>query len=220
MKAVIFDFNGTLFDDTRFHVIAWERYMRKKFGIELTETQVRAGFIGPNNSQIFRNYFGDTFTPEQAHAWSLEKEAEYRAAVREDLSKPQLMEGAPELFDLLVARGMPFALATASELPNVEFYLNDLGLKNWFTLDNIVYDQGKLASKPDPAFYLEAMRRLNMDPADCVVCEDSAAGIEAARRAGAGRIIAIDRTTPRETLEANPAIHAIIHDYYGFERFL
>ena len=220
MKAVIFDFNGTLFDDTRFHIRAWQRYARKRFGLDLTEAEVRAGFIGPNNSQIIHNYFGDRFTPEQVHTFSLEKEAEYRACVREEQSNPRLIDGAPELFDLLTERGIPFALATASELPNVEFYLNDLGLKKWFTLERIVYDEGKLASKPDPAFYLEAMRRLNLDPADCIVCEDSAPGIEAARRAGAGRIIAIDRTTPRDVLDANPAIHAIIHDYFGFERFL
>ena len=220
MKAVIFDFNGTLFDDTRFHIRGWQRYMRERFGLELTEAEVRAGFIGPNNSQIFHNYFGDKFTPEQVHAYSLEKEAAYRAEVLAENAHPQLIEGATELFDLLVERGIPFALATASEFPNVEFYLNDLGLKKWFTLDRIVYDEGKLPSKPDPAFYLEAMRRLNVDPSDCVVCEDSAPGIEAARRSGAGRVIAIDRTTPRDILESNPAIHAIIHDFRNFERFL
>ena len=220
MKAVIFDFNGTLFDDTRFHVISWRRFMRKRFGIELTEEQVRAEFIGPNNSQIFHNRFGDRFTPEEIHAYSLEKEAEYRAAVLEDSANPQLIEGAPALFDLLAERNIPFALATASERPNVDFYLNDLGLTKWFALDRIVYDEGKLASKPDPAFYLEAMRRLNVAPADCIVCEDSAAGIEAARRAGAGCIIAIDRTTPMEKLKATPCIHAIIHDYMDFARFL
>ena len=220
MKAVIFDFNGTLFDDTRFHVISWRRYMRKRFGIELTEEEVRTRFIGPNNSQIFRNNFGDRFTQEEIHAYSLEKEAEYRAAVLEDSANPQLIEGAPALFDLLAERGIPFALATASELPNVQFYLNELGLKKWFTLERIVYDEGKLPSKPDPAFYLEAMRRLGAAPADCIVCEDSAAGIEAARRAGAGRIVAIDRTTPLEKLESNPCVHAIVHDYTDFARFL
>ena len=220
MKAVIFDFNGTLFDDTRFHVISWRRYMHRRFGLELTEGDVRTRFIGPNNSQIFRNNFGDRFSPEEVRAFSLEKEAEYRAAVLEDSAHPQLIEGAPELFDLLTERGIPFALATASERPNVEFYLNELGLKKWFTLDRVVYDEGKLASKPDPAFYLEAMRRLGIAPGDCIVCEDSAAGIEAARRAGAGKIIAIDRTVPREKLEATPCIHAIVHDYRDFERFL
>lgn len=219
MRAVLFDFNGTLFDDTRFHLRAWQRYMRRKFGIELTLEEVRRDFIGPNNSTIFHNYFGDRFSDAQLHAFSREKEEEYRAAARAE-GRLQLMEGAPELFDLLTERGVPFALATASEMDNVRFYLNDLGLDRWFTMDRIVYDQGLLASKPDPAFYLEAARRLSVRPEDCVVAEDSPSGIQAAASAKAGRIIAIDRTAPREWLEANGDIYAIVHDFWGFERFI
>ena len=219
MKAVLFDFNGTLFDDTRFHVRAWQKYMREKFGIALTLDEVRRDFIGPNNSTIFRNRFGDRFSAEEIRAFSREKEAEYRAAARAE-GALYLMEGAPELFDALTERGVPFALATASELDNVQFYLEDLGLKKWFTMDRIVYDQGLLPSKPDPAFYLEAARRLKMRPEDCVVAEDSPSGIQAAANARAGRIVAIDRTAPRAWLEANPAIFAIVHDFWGFERFI
>lgn len=93
-------------------------------------------------------------------------------------------------------------------------------MKRWFTMDRIVYDEGKLPSKPDPAFYIEAMRRLNMKREDCVIVEDSPSGIQAAINAGAGRIIAIDRTAPLEWLQSKAEIHAIIHDFYGFERYL
>ena len=220
MKAVIFDFNGTLFDDTRFHVAAWQKYMRRKFSIDLSLEEVRRGFIGPNNSAIFHSYFGERYSDTELRSFSREKEAEYRAAAREKPENLRLMDGAPGLFDLLQARGVPFALATASEIENIEFYMEDLGLKKWFTMDRIVYDQGILASKPDPAFYLEAARRLDMDPADCVVAEDSLPGIQAAINAGAGRVVAIDRTTPREKLEANPGIYAVVHDFWGFERFI
>lgn len=220
MKAAIFDFNGTLYNDTQFHIAAWRNYMRKRFSIELTLDEIYAHFIGPSNSFILRNYFGDRYTDEEINALSLEKEVEYRAAARSNPENLRLMDGAPELFDLLVERGVPFALATASPLENVEFYLNDLGMKKWFTMDRIVYDEGLLASKPDPAFYLEAARRLGMNPADCIVAEDSPTGIEAATRAGIGRIVAIDRTTPRDWLEQNPNIYAIIHDFRGFERYV
>lgn len=219
MQAVLFDFNGTLFDDTRFHLRAWQKYMREKFDVELTLDEVRRDFIGPNNSQIFHSYFGDRFSDAQIRVFSREKEAEYRAVARAE-GALALMEGAPELFDLLTAKGIPFALATASELDNVEFYLEELGLKKWFTMDRIVYDQGLLPSKPDPAFYLEAARRLKLRAEDCVVAEDSPSGIQAAANAHAGRIIAIDRTAPREWLESNSAIYAIVHDFWGFERFI
>ena len=221
MKAVIFDFNGTLFDDTNFHLEAWQNFMHKKFGIDLTREEVREKFIGPNNSVIFRNYFGEgRFTNEELIALAREKEAEYRAIVHRDPANMQLMEGAPELFDLLVERKIPFALATASHIDNVMFYLEDLGLKKWFSMDRIVYDEGILPSKPDPAFYLEAMKRIGMQPEDCIIAEDSPSGIQAAINAKAGRIVAIDRTAPKEWLEAQTEIYALVHDFRGFEKFL
>ena len=220
MRAVLFDFNGTLFDDTRFHIISWSRYMKRRFGFELTEADVIARYIGPNDSVILKNELGDRYSEEERRIFSDEKEAEYRAVAREDPANMRLMDGAPELFDLLTARGIPFAVATASERPNVDFYMEELGLNRWLTLERIVYDEGKLASKPDPAFYVEAARRLGVEPADCIVCEDSLSGIEAAKRFGAGRIVAIDRTAPREALLADPDICAVVHDFRNFERFL
>ena len=219
MQAVLFDFNGTLFDDTRFHMRAWQKYMREKFDLEFTREEVRRNFIGPNNTTIFRNCFGDRYREEELRAFSREKEAYYRAAAREE-GALHLIEGAPELFDLLTDRRIPFALATASELDNVNFYLEDLGLKKWFTMERIVYDQGLLPSKPNPAFYLEAARRVHCSVDACVVVEDSPSGIQAAINAGAGRVIAIDRTAPREWLEGNSSIFAIVHDFWGFERFI
>ena len=163
MKAVLFDFNGTLYNDTEFHRAAWRNFMKAKFGMELTEEEITAHFIGPNNSEIFQYCFGDRYSAEEVAQLGREKEVEYRAVARSKKENLQLMPGAPELFDLLVARGIPFALATASPIENVEFYLNDLGLKKWFTMDRIVYDEGILPSKPDPAFYLEAAKRIGVE---------------------------------------------------------
>ena len=223
MKAVLFDFNGTLYNDTRFHREAWRNYMKQKFGMELTEEEITAHYIGPNNSEIFQYCFGDCYSAAEVAQFSREKEVEYRAVARSKVENLQLMEGAPELFDLLVERGIPFALATASPIENVEFYLNDLGLKKWFTMDRIVYDEGILPSKPDPAFYLEAAKRIGVEARDCIIAEDSITGIGAAINAGAGRIVAIDRSVSREWLEAKKSageIYAIVHDFRGFEQFL
>lgn len=220
MKAIVFDFNGTLFNDTDFHIIAWQKFLRDRFKQNLNRDQVCQRFIGPNNLAILRAYLGEGYSDAELECMGLEKEAYYRETVREHPDRMRLMKGAPELLDYLNHHGIPFALATASAMDNIQFYLNDLGLRKWFALDRIVYDNGKLASKPDPAFYIEAMRRIGIAPADCIIVEDSPSGIEAADRAGAGRIIAIDRTAPREWLEGNEKIHAIIHDFVGFEKFL
>ena len=83
-----------------------------------------------------------------------------------------------------------------------------------------MYEEGKLASKPDPAFYIEAARRLNLSPQDCTIVEDSKTGLQAAIHAHAGRILAIDRTVSREWLESVREIDGILHDFRSFERFL
>ena len=219
MKAVLFDFNGTLFNDTDFHRRAWRDYMLERFGRECGIEEINRYFIGPGNHEIFRYCFGE-ISEEKILEYSLEKEVYYRRIASETEESMRLIDGAPELFDLLTARGIPFVLATASPIDNIEFYLNDLGLKKWFSMDRVVYDTGELACKPAPDFYIEAARRVGLKPEDCIVVEDSPTGFEAARRANAGKIIAIDRTQPREILESRPEIDAIIHDFTDFERFL
>ena len=219
MKGILFDFNGTLYDDTRLHMAAWRSFFREKFNRILSDAEVRS-FIGPSNADIFAQCFGEGLSPEKVAELSAEKEAAYRAAARSNPDNLRLIDGVAEMLDLLVDRGIPFALATSSVRANVDFYLEDLGLKRWFTLDRIVYEEGKLASKPDPAFYIEAARRIGLSPEECTIVEDSPTGIQAAVNARAGRIIAIDRSAPREWLENRPEIGAVIHDFRGFERFI
>jgi len=220
IKAVLFDFNGTLFNDTHFHVAAWKNFCEKYCGLHYTEEEVCDQFIGPSNAMTLRRLFGEDITDDEIERWSAKKEEEYREMVRSDPKNMLLMEGATEFLDYLAEKNIPFALATASMTPNVEFYMEEIGMKRWFTMDRVVYDEGILPNKPDPAFYLEAARRLNMNTEDCLVFEDTRSGIQAAINANAGRIIAIDRTTPIEMLKNYPEIHEIIHDFSGFHRFL
>lgn len=220
MKAVLFDFNGTLYNDTRFHQQAWKKYLKDRFGFDLSDEEVHRRCIGPSNETIFRDFFGADISRETVAQYAAEKEVVYRSICK---SKPEylaLMDGAAELFDLLIERRIPFCLATASPFANIEFYLEDLGLKKWMGIDSIVYEEGKLPVKPDPAFYIEAARRVCCTPDECIIVEDSKTGIEAAIRAKAGKLIVIDRTAPMEYLKSRPEIDAIIHDFHGFEKFL
>lgn len=220
LKGVLFDFNGTLFDDTRFHVAAWKHFAEKYCGLHYTEDEVCDLFIGPSNDVTLKRLFGSDISIEEINRYSYQKEEEYRNMVRSNPENMSLMHGAAEFLDDLKEKGIPFAMATASMPENVQFYMNEIGMKKWFTMDRVVYDNGLLANKPDPAFYIEAARRLGLAPNECLIFEDTRSGIQAAIRANAGRIIAIDRTTPREILENYPQIHEIIHDFNGFHRFL
>lgn len=220
MKAVLFDFNGTLFEDTRFHIAAWTNFWKKHLDLDLTEEEIRRRCIGPGNAEIFRDFYGGRLTQEQANELGEAKEEEYRASVLSNPENKKLRKGAPEFLDYLKERDIPFVLATASPLSNVEFYLNDLGMNRWFTLDRIVFEEGILPGKPDPAFYLEAARRIGLTPADCLIAEDSRTGILAAVRAGAGRLVVLGGNAPQDVLDSTPEIHAVVPDFCGFERFL
>lgn len=220
MKGILFDFNGTLFNDTHLHKAAWHSFFLKNFGWDFSEEEILRRCLGPSNDDIFKDFFDGKLTKAEVDALAAKKEEEYRASAKSDPANMHLIEGVPEMLDMLVEKGIPFALATASPIENIMFYLNDLGLKKWFTLDRIVYEEGKLPSKPNPAFYIEAARRIGLTPEECLIVEDSPTGIRAAINAHAEGIIAIDRTANREWLESQKEIIAIIHDFCGFERYL
>lgn len=67
--------------------------------------------------------------------------------------------------------------------------------------------------KPDPEIYLTAAAALGVAPADCVVFEDAKAGFESAKRAGAGRIVALTTTLPREALERETPADVIVNNF-------
>lgn len=218
MKPVLFDFNGTLYNDTRFHIAAWKRFLETHLKRPFTEEEVLVACIGPANEEILHRMIDPQLTDAQIEELGEEKETYYRAACRSKEEYLQLIKGAPEMLDTLTRRGVPFALATGSGIGNINFYLNDLGLKRWFNMDRITYDDGIIPNKPDAAFYTDAARRIGYTPKDCVVVEDSATGILAARNAGAGMIISLTGTMT-EAQKANCGdIAAWISDFTDIEK--
>lgn len=220
VRGVLLDFNGTLFNDTPFHIEAWRRFWKKKLGLDLSAQQVRTTCIGPGNADIFPRFLKEGTSPSEIARLGEEKEELYRSLIRSDPENMRLRPGAASFLDLLAERSVPFALATASPISNVEFYLNELGLSRWFTMDRVVYDDGKIAGKPDPAFYRESGKRIGIDPSECLIAEDSLAGIRAAIASGSKRVVVVRGTVPDELLSTIPGIFAVVSDLKGFGRFL
>ncbi len=117
------------------------------------------------------------------------------------------------MLDLLKAGGIPRAIATASGLDNVKFYIRHLALDKWFKKSNIVYDDGSFPGKPAPDIYLKAAGKLALAPSDCVVIEDSYAGLVSARRAGIGKIVAVESCQADRLREKVPGISLFISDF-------
>lgn len=219
MRNIIFDFNGTLYQDTPLHFEAWRQFLSAR-NIPLTEDGFYRYMCGPPNSDILRRFIDPNLDDGQVERLSEEKENIYRDIILGDPSLQRLAPGAEEMLDTLKGRGIPCAIATGADHINMDFYMKVLKIDRWFDYGRIACAHKGLPGKPDPAIYRLAMEKINASPAQTVVVEDAVAGIRAAAAAGVGRIIAIDTTLGRETLSRLPEVHEVIHDFYGFERYL
>jgi HAD superfamily hydrolase (TIGR01509 family) len=216
--GVIFDFNGTLFEDTDKHVRAWRLMVREVFARELTETEFQVRFAGRDNRLLIEYLSGGPVSPARAEALSEGKEALYRRLCLESPADFRLAPGAPELLDELARRGIPRAIATSAGKSNMDFYVERFGLDRWFSPEAIVYDDGSMPCKPDPTVYRLAAQRIAVPAERCVAVEDSLAGIQAAHAAGIGKIIAIAPEGRREALLGMPEVYGVIPDFYALDR--
>jgi HAD superfamily hydrolase (TIGR01509 family) len=104
--------------------------------------------------------------------------------------------GLTELLGFVQDVGLPIALATASDASYTRFSLGLAGLQETF---NVIVTGDQVAHpKPAPDIYLEAARRLGVNPACCIALEDSDAGILAASRAGMVPLLVPDLKRPSE----------------------
>ena len=191
LSAVIFDFNGTLYFDSHLHIEAWKRFLRLHGFPAMTDEQFKEKFLGRNNAEIMEMLHGRVLPTAEMEALAEEKEALYRDICREREDELRLVPGAEAFFDLLKEKGIPFTIATGSGKSNVDFYFDVFHLDRWFDYAKVVYDDGTLPGKPDPAVYLKVTALMGLDPAECMVFEDSFSGIHSAHNAGIGRIAAI-----------------------------
>lgn len=189
LKGVVFDFNGTLFWDTKLHNKAWDVFLEKN-GIRLTDREKVAKIHGKNNRDIISNLFSSKLTNEKILKLSNEKELIYQdLCLKTDI---QLAPGAEEFLRFLMTESIPYTIATASEVGNVNFYFEYLGLNSFFDRSKVIYDDGSMLSKPSPQIFHRAIAVLGIKETEILIFEDSIAGIMSAENAGVGRIIIVN----------------------------
>ncbi|NLD58567.1 MAG: HAD family phosphatase [Clostridiales bacterium] len=216
MKAIVFDFNGTMFLDGEKHRRAWGEFLERRLGRAIGEQEFLKYAWGPTNDRVLRHFFGEQLTADEIDALGEEKEAIYRRICLEEPETLKLTAGLPEFLDKLREGGVPMAIATGAGIANLRFYFETFGLSRWFPPDRVIYDDGRLPGKPDPAIYIAACALLCVEPKDCTVFEDSLAGIESARAAGIGEIVALATSMPAEALKKMPGVARAIRDFREF----
>lgn len=204
-RAIIFDFNGTLFFDTDFHLEAWAK-IYSEYHNNTKQVPDSRFYCGPCNDAIIQR-IAPHLSKEERNLCSIRKEALYREICSQNPEKLHLVPGAETLFSGLKEKKMPFALATASIRANVDFYYQTFGLERWFDQSLCVYDDGSYVHKGE--MHLEAARRLGIPFSECIIIEDSTAAIGYAKENHAGLIIGIGETSLHPELIQAGADHCI-----------
>ena len=218
MKGIIFDFNGTLYWDSKLHYDAWREFSTLLRDKPFTDEEMREKMFGHTNEDIIEYAIGRKPTKDMVEKYGKEKEALYRKRCLLDPENFKLADGAIELLDFLKENNIPRTIATMSEWDNVEFYIKEFQLEKWFDLDKIVYSNGTIPGKPAPDIFLIAAEKIGLAPKDCVVVEDAIAGINSAKSAGIGKIIAIASLEPDEFYQKIDGVEKIIHNFHEFDR--
>lgn len=220
MKGIIFDFNGTLYWDSQLHYDAWREFSKIIRGYEFTDLEMRDKMFGHTNEDIIEYAIGKKPSKEMVEKYGKEKEALYRKRCLLDMDKFRLAPGAVEFLDYLKENNIPRTIATMSEWDNVEFYIKEFKLEKWFDLDKIVYSDGTIPGKPAPDIFLIAAEKIGLKPSECVVIEDAIAGINSAKSAGIGKVIAIASLEPVEFYQKMEGLEGIIMNFNEFDRSL
>jgi beta-phosphoglucomutase len=177
-RAVIFDIDGTIVDNMHLHAEAFAVFA-ERHGLPALTTDDRARLDGRRNSEIFPILFNREVPRDEWLAYEEEKEGLYRELSRGRL---QPMNGLHDFIARLRHDGIKVALATSAPRLNVEHTLGELGLAGDFPI--IVRGDEVGRGKPAPDVFIEAAKRLDVQPHDCLVFEDAPIGVEAAKAAG------------------------------------
>ena len=208
MKAVLLDFNGTLFFDSGFHAEAWAEIYRELHPNE-DDGPDGSFYLGPRNDVLIER-IAPWLSAEERQEVSRHKEALYRNICKENPHRVQLVKGAEEFLNKLKESEIPFILASASIKDNIDFYFETFALERWFDKELTVYDDGTYADKGK--MHLEAAKRLGVDISECVVIEDSPSAIGHAKENGAGCIIAVGNEAVKGR-EEELGINHFVHDF-------
>ena len=205
VRALVFDMDGTMIDSMPAHARSWEVFTRRH-GIRMSVEEVLQKTTGRTGVECIRILMGEDVPEDRALELIGEKEAIYRDFFGKEFRE---VAGFRDFARKVTARGLKLAVATAGDRHNIAFALEHLKLAR--RPDAIVGGDEGIAGKPEPDLFLEAARRVQAAPAECIVFEDAPFGIEAARRAGM-RAVAICSTHGAEEL-AGPHVIAQVRDY-------
>lgn len=175
IKGLIFDCDGTLVDTMPLHIESWEEAFTQ-IGLKLPEDFIDR-FKGIPSADIVRKYnleFNTDLDPDGT------------AALKNSIVKKKIPFAKPiqKIVNIAIEyKGkLPMAVASGGNRTNVYTSLETIGLEDHF--DTVVTSNDNVKPKPFPDIFLEAAKRIGVEPENCLVFEDGDMGIDAAHKAG------------------------------------
>jgi beta-phosphoglucomutase len=175
-KAFIFDLDGVIVDTAKFHYLAWKK-LANELGFDFTEEQNEQlkGVSRVRSLEILLGIGNVSLSDERKAELMHEKNERYLEYISK-MDEEDILPGIMDLLIFLKEEKVPVALGSASK--NAKIILKGLHLLDFF--DVIVDGNDVSKAKPDPEVFTLAAEKLNVKNEDCIVIEDSVAGIQAA----------------------------------------
>ncbi len=177
MKAFIFDMDGTIVNNTPYHTKAWTQFLNNN-NIFIKDEDLLSKIYGVND-EIIPRFFGDSLSIEKIKKLAAEKEKIYRTIYRPLIEE---LRGLEKLLKLAKQKEISIALATMSNIENISFIIDALGIRSYFDL--IAGEENVMQGKPHPEIYELVLSSLKIKPEDAIVFEDSHSGVKSAQEAG------------------------------------
>jgi beta-phosphoglucomutase len=178
IRGFIFDLDGVLTDTAEYHYRGWKRLADEQ-GIPFTREDNEHLRGIPRRESLMLILKGRTY-PEEKIQEMMERKNNYYLEFIREITPADLLPGARELLEEIHSAGLKSALGSASK--NAPDVVRRLGIVD--LLDAVSHGGSVQRQKPAPDLFLHAASQLNLQPPECVVMEDAAAGIEAGRAGG------------------------------------
>lgn len=178
-KGFIFDLDGVIVDTAKYHFLAWKN-LANSLGIDFTKEQNEQlkGVSRINSLEKILNWGNKTVSADEFQKLLVQKNEEYLEYITK-MDESEILPDTEKILDFLIQNNQGIALGSASK--NAVPILEKINLLSKF--ECILDGNSVIKGKPNPEVFLKAADGLQVPPTECIVFEDSIAGIQAANAA-------------------------------------
>lgn len=212
-QAALFDCNGVIIDDYLLQKAAWNPISLELRNKPISDEEMIEYALSIPTMEIANWITGGKLSQAEVYAVGEKKRAILSELAAEG-GYYRLMPGITEFFDELAAQQIPMTIVTSARESGMRHYYSEFKLDKWFSWEQIVSNDGTHQPKPAPDPYLLGAKRLGIEPANCLVFEDSPGGMTAAYAAGVRQIIGLSSNLPTDKLQKMPGVITVVQDFY------